>query len=68
MFFIQLDRFGYMLTAIGKTRNDVKKTIMDEYKRAYKNINGCGPSRRELDWVKEEAVPQEIKCGEVLWL
>lgn len=40
IYLAQLERFGYVLTAIGETEEHVRSVIMKEYRRAYRDING----------------------------
>lgn len=74
-----LYRFGYELTAAGRSEGDVKKTIMREYVRAYENYNGDDP-RKELydefgydekttmyDMALEEIEITELEVGKVEW-
>lgn len=41
----ELDRFGYMLTAVAGTREEAEKIIMKEYSKKYKDINGVSPGK-----------------------
>ena len=47
LYYGELDRFGYTLSAIDKNRDNLIKTIMDEYIRWYERRNDEDP-RKEL--------------------
>lgn len=49
MWFAQLDRFGYTLTVIEKTRQKAIDALMTEYEKAFININGFNPKDETND-------------------
>ena len=68
MFYVMVERFGYMLLSVGKTKKETLDSILTEYNKTYVEINNCYPSKEEIEMLKEEAIPQSIKYGEVVWL
>ena len=72
----QLERFGYMMTAIGTTRKEVEKTLLEEYMRSYEKINGADPREEKAygddqtyyDVAKDELYITEMTAGTVYWM
>lgn len=74
-FISQLERFDYTLTAVGRTKKEAEQSLLAEYFRVYKDINGTEPDK---DWVtdtetywslaKEEIFTEEVEFGKVMWL
>ena len=71
----QVERFGYVLTAVGRTEKEVKDALLKEYRKAYKDINGIDPktdvtvSGRPFQEVfLEELDIEEMEFGKVVWL
>lgn len=75
VFISQLERFDYTLTTIGRTKKEAEESLLTEYFRVYKDINGTEPDK---DWVtdtetywslaKEEIFTEEVEFGKVMWL
>ena len=71
----ELDRFGYDLRVIGRTEEEAVESLMKEYARAYKKINGTSPKRERGRYghgsYYEEALGDvsvtEMPFGEVEW-
>lgn len=72
----ELDRFGYMLTCIDKTKKACEQALMDEYERAYKHQNGGMDPRdsnehddklNDYDYAKKDIVWTEMNLGNVDW-
>lgn len=72
-----LDRFGYTLTAVGKTKGEVREAIMSSYKKTYAMENdGANPAkdlfpgsdRTYLQIADEELFITQVNFGEALWL
>ena len=77
VFLAKLERFGYTLTCVGQTEEEVRKAMMKEYTRAYKQRNGGLSPRKEYsywgdqsdyDVAKEEMFVSEMPFGKVEWL
>lgn len=74
----ELDRFGYMLTAVGNTKEEAEKIIIKEYSKNYKDINGVSPGRDYLysdgDKISyyhaalEDIHYTELEFGKCYWL
>lgn len=43
IWFGQLERFGYTLTAVGRSEKEVRKALEKEYVRVFKDENGVHP-------------------------
>ena len=70
----ELYRFGYTLTYVGESEEEVKKAIMKEYVKAYKDQNGGRHPSREVDYrygdkstyyanAKEDIEIRELEMG-----
>lgn len=73
----QLDRFGYTLTAIGNTKEEAIKIVMNEYSKAFKERNdGTSPSKMSVPYgagsyyanAKEDIWCLELELGKCYWL
>lgn len=62
-----LDRFGYTLVCAGRTPQEVKASLIKEYKKAYRQRNNSMPDEDELRWADEEITPTFHKFGYVEW-
>lgn len=70
----QLDRFGYTLTVVGKTKSETENALLEAYKKAYEDFNGISPdkdyvsgSRTYLELAKEEMFITKLELGDVQW-
>ena len=76
VYLAQLERFGYLITAVGRTKGEAHQAIMETYKSSYRHENGTEPSmdrvpysdRTFLQLAEEELFVTEIRYGEALWL
>lgn len=75
VYYGQLERFGYTLTAIGRTEREVRKALEKEYVETYISENGADP--REEFWddgesyykvAMDEMYIDEFTFGKVEWL
>ena len=67
IYLAQLYRFGYNLTAIGKTKDQVARTIMKEYRKTYRELNGS-LCMADAQRAAEEIEITELQYGHVEWL
>lgn len=67
IYLAQLYRFGYELTAIGKSKASASSAVMKAYRKAYREINGslCMDDARRAS---EEIEITELQFGHVEWL
>lgn len=64
----ELYRFGYCLEVVSDDPDTARANLIKEYKRAYKNINGTGPTKDELNNVKEDLEDiEEVELNKVEW-
>ena len=75
VFISQLERFGYTLTAVGRTKREAENAVLSDYYSVYKDVNGIAPDEDWLDdehtyWslAKEEIFTEEVEFGKVRWL
>jgi len=76
IYLAQIDRYGYMLTSVGRTEAEARDAILKKYREAFRNDNGCDPSEEllpdtdlsYLELAKEELFVTPVEFGEVLWL
>lgn len=76
VYLAQLERFGYTLTAIGRTEEEARDAIIKDYKRIYKEWNNVDPgkdftsdNRSYLQIAEDELFVEEVELGKtVLWL
>lgn len=75
VFLAQLERFGYMLTAIGQTAKEARDAVINRYTISYMDIHGRDPkddqvdeSRSYLDLANEEICITEMTFGTVEWM
>ena len=76
IYFGQLERFGYTLTVVGRTEDEVYEALEKAYVEAYKNENyGADPredvmygDRTYYDVAMDEMYIDEFIPGEVQWL
>lgn len=76
----QLDRFGYNLTAAGKTEAGAKRAVLKSYKDAYLKNNGIDPAedpsdrpfaeegQTALDVAKEDLITWSLEIGTCEWM
>ena len=70
IFYGELDRSSYTLTAFGKTREEVYSAILNEYIKAYKDWNnGCYPEEFEHDYdvAREDIFIREYEFNKAEW-
>ncbi len=75
VFVAELERFGYMLTAIGHTAIQAERAVLDSYYEYYKNVNGIAPDEDWADddgrtyWsvARDEIYVHEEEFGKVWW-
>ena len=76
IYYGQLERFGYTLTAVGRSESEVRKALAREYVRAYKEANnGANPKedywdggRSYYDVAMDEMYVDAFIPGKVEWL
>lgn len=77
VYLAQLERFGYMLTAVGRTEAEARDAIISKYKEVYVRENGSDPAkdffhpiddRSYLQTAMDELFVQKTEFGEVMWL
>ena len=74
----QLERFGYVLTAIGETDEQARNAVMSAYLSAYINQNGTNPAkdiayeyydeRTYWDIALDEICVTKMAFGSVEWM
>ena len=70
-----LDRFGYDITAVGRTEKEARDAVMDSYKDAYVHENGTDPAKDRYPGSKEsylhlaetELCIEELPYGKAIW-
>lgn len=74
VFVSQLERFGYTLTTIGRTKTEAENAVLSDYYSVYKDVNGIAPDEDWIDdehtyWslAKEEIFTEEVEFGKVRW-
>ena len=73
IYYGELERFGYTLTAVGKTREEVKSAILNEYIKAYKDWNngyfpeGSEEFEHDYDAAREDLFTRELEFNKVEW-
>lgn len=74
IYYGELERFGYTLTAVGKTEQDVTRALLKEYKKAYKQWNELArlsddPEFKEYyERAKDDLKIIELEFNKVEWL
>lgn len=79
MFLASLDRFGYELTVLTETKEEAEKLLMEEYEKAYRNVNAGEDPREEIacehyseesyyDNAKSCIEYRELRIGKAEWL
>lgn len=79
VYLAKLERFGYEITAIGKTKHEAKNAVIDSYIKAYTAENKTDPAKDKiidfyssgqtyLDLAERELYVQELNYGEAIWL
>lgn len=63
----RLYRFGYDLEVVGRTEAAVRKALVREYNRAYKEINGTKPTSDEIRRRNEDIEIHIMTIGQVEW-
>lgn len=72
----QIERFGYTLTSLGRTKGEAHDAIIETYIDTYKRANGIHPkediipgsNQSHLDLAEDELYITAIKYGETRWL
>lgn len=75
IYLAELDRFGYMLSAVATTEDEAVRAVMQEYKRAYRAENGNSPGQdmcpeRGKSYsaaAREDVVVTAYTTGKVEW-
>lgn len=62
-----LYRFGYELTCVMETKEEAEKLLLKEYRKTYKDWNGCYPDKEKIEEVKEFIEYWETEFGIVEW-
>jgi len=60
-----LERFGYVLTAVGETEAEAKKAVMDAYLKAYIDENGADPRQEVCEYSSGDETYWEVACEEI---
>lgn len=68
VYLAQLDRFGYMLTAVGRSKEEARIAIMDEYLKAYVQCNDGYPDQEMFDTASNEINVSALVFGRVEWM
>lgn len=75
IYYGQLERFGYTLTAVGRSEKEVRKALEKEYVRVYKYEHGVHPKedfwdggRSYYDVAMDEMYVDAFIPGKVEWL
>ena len=71
----ELDRFGYTLTTVGTTEEEVRDALIKNYISEYKAVNGTDPDEdiddytgsSYLDGAKNDISTDRLECGKVEW-
>lgn len=70
----ELDRFGYVLKTVGRTKDEVKEALSKEYIKTYKDINDSDPRKDSYygdttyyDSAMEDINMWEATFGKVEW-
>lgn len=63
----ELYRFGYTLLAVSDSEENARKAMMKEYRKGYKDFNGCCPSREEVRLAEDEMYVKFMAFNEVDW-
>lgn len=74
----QLDRFGYVLTAVGRTKKEAADAVLKSYTNTFKSENGIDPrndyipntepKQTYFSLAETELYVTPICSGECLWL
>lgn len=74
IYFCEMERFGYTLQVIGRTEEEAKQTMIDEYIKTYIKCNGCHPKddvdysdESYLDIFLDEMYVEKREFGKVEW-
>ena len=77
IYFCETDRFGYTLQVIGRTEEEARQAMIEEYIKTYKRLNGVDPRdedisyysdyRSYLDVFLEELNVEKREFGKVEW-
>lgn len=77
VYMAQLNRFGYALTAVGRTKKEAVDTVIATYINSYKSENGTDPDKDYVDWTepitylelaKQETFVTFLDYGHTEWL
>lgn len=74
----ELERFGYVLQAVGRTAKEAEDAVIAEYIRAFKDLNnGDDPAevcddeffstRSYLEFARDELYTEKVEFGKVVW-
>ena len=76
----ELERFGYVLKAVGRTAKEAEDAVIAEYIRTFKDLNNgedpaeevcgddCFSTRSYLEVAKDELYTEKVEFGKVWWL
>ena len=74
IYFCEVDRFGCTLQVIGRTEEEARQAMIDEYLKIYKKENGCHPKddmfwsdRSYWDVFLDELYVSKREFGKVEW-
>lgn len=73
VYFCEVERFGSYFRCAGRTEDEVKKAMIKEYVRVYKQRNGVDPRRGDevdkeyFNTFLEELYIEELIFGKVEW-
>lgn len=63
----ELERFGYVLRVVCKTREQCEYALITEYLHAYRKRNRHNPSEEELEAVDDDMYVSALELGKVDW-
>ena len=77
VYMAQLNRFGYALTTVGRTKKEAVDTVIATYINYYRSENGTDPDEDYVDWTepitylelaKKETFVTFLDYGHTKWL
>lgn len=68
MYLGELERFGYTLTVISKTKKGARRALMKEYLKTYIRCNnGEIPTKDYWETMQDEIMIEKLAYDEILW-
>lgn len=72
----KLERFGYEITAVGRTEQEAAGAVIKSYTQAFRSENGVSPGREKmpgsdetyLSLAKTEMYVEKLDFGKAIWL